>query len=258
MFSKFNVNKIALGLFLALGLVATTTVYAIHSWGGYHWARTSNPFTLRLVDSVASAWDSYLTTASNDWSQPSVLDTTVVAGQTGSCSTKSGQVVVCSKKNGFNGILGTATIWASGKHITQGRVQLNDTYFNTSTYNKTGWRSLVMCQETGHALGLGHQDENFNNDPIVPHTCMDYFVPGVNEVVHPNQHDYDQLLTIYDGHLDSSSTLSQIVNRPEKGNHDNAAEWGKSVKEDAKSRTSVHEKDLGNDNKVFTFVFWAE
>jgi hypothetical protein len=27
--------------------------------GNYHWARTSNPFTLKLGDNVSSAWDSY-------------------------------------------------------------------------------------------------------------------------------------------------------------------------------------------------------
>ena len=28
-----------------------------HSWGGYHWARTSNPFTLQVYDNVNSTWD---------------------------------------------------------------------------------------------------------------------------------------------------------------------------------------------------------
>ena len=29
---------------------------ANHSWGGYHWARTSNPFTVRVGDNVTSVW----------------------------------------------------------------------------------------------------------------------------------------------------------------------------------------------------------
>src|SRR6266540_1791449 len=53
---------------------------ANHSWGGYHWARTSNPFTVKLGDNVSSTWDSALSTASSDWSKSTVLDTTVVAG----------------------------------------------------------------------------------------------------------------------------------------------------------------------------------
>ncbi len=55
---------------------------ASHSWGGYHWARTTNPFTLALGSNVSSAWTSYLATTSADWSKSSVLDTTIVTGLT--------------------------------------------------------------------------------------------------------------------------------------------------------------------------------
>ena len=64
----------------ALFLVAfTSLVLASHSWGNYHWARSSNPFTLNLGDNVSSTWDSYLATTSSDWTVSSVLDTVVVA-----------------------------------------------------------------------------------------------------------------------------------------------------------------------------------
>ena len=33
---------------------------ANHSWGGYHWARTANPFTIKAGDNVDSSWDAYL------------------------------------------------------------------------------------------------------------------------------------------------------------------------------------------------------
>jgi len=257
MFSKFNANKIGLTALVALSLVATT-VYATHSWGNYHWARTANPFTLKLGDNVSTAWDSYLTGASTDWSLSNVLDTTVVTGNAGNprrCRATSGRVETCSASYGFNGWLGAASIWVSGNHITQGTVKVNDSYFNTSTYNTIGWRSLVMCQEIGHTLGLDHQDEDFNNEPITPHTCMDYFVPDASEVVHPNQHDYDQLETIY-SHLDSSTTVGQTVNQ--RGNNSDAAEWGKTVRKDRQGRSSLFERGLGNGQKLFTFVFWSE
>src|SRR6266567_7362536 len=35
--------------------------------GHAHWARTANPFTIKLGDNVSSAWDSYLAVASSDW-----------------------------------------------------------------------------------------------------------------------------------------------------------------------------------------------
>ncbi len=64
-----------------LALVAfPSSAYANHSWNGYHWARTSNPFTIKLGDNVSGSWDSMLRTASSDWSKSNVMDTTVVAG----------------------------------------------------------------------------------------------------------------------------------------------------------------------------------
>src|SRR5262249_8331454 len=142
-----------------------------------------------------------------------VLDTIVVPGQTNSrnCRPKSGTVQVCNNTYGNNGWLGIAQIWVSGSHITQGTVKLNDTYFNTPDYNTTAWRQLVACQEIGHTFGLDHQDENFSNPNLG--TCMDYTndpdgtIYGQLDNTHPNQHDYDELVTIY-SHKDSTSTVS--------------------------------------------------
>src|SRR4030095_6084444 len=111
-------------------------------------------------------------------------------------------VEVCNGSYGNNGWLGIAQIWVSGKHITQGSVRLNDTYFDTPKYNTDAWRQLVVCQEVGHTFGLDHQDEDFDNRPLG--TCMDYSNdPTPNQ--HPDQHDYDELAIIY-SHLDSTST----------------------------------------------------
>jgi len=141
---------------LALTLLLPASVSASNSWGSYHWARTSNPFTLKLGDNVTSAWDSYLGTTSTDWSVSSVLNTDVVAGSSVKrlCSATTGMVQVCNSKYGNNGWLGVAQIWASGSHITKATVKVNDTYFATGSYNTPAWRNLVMCQEVGHTLGL--------------------------------------------------------------------------------------------------------
>lgn len=255
-----NKKTLILSSVSILLLSSALFVSANHSWGPYHWARTQNPFTLKLGDNVSSNWDSYLSTASSDWSQSDVLDTAVVAGQARTnCRATSGRIEVCNKKYGNNGWLGLAQIWISGDHITQGTTKLNDTYFSTTTYNTPGWKSLVMCQEIGHNFGLDHQDEDFNNNPIVPHTCMDYFTPEANEIVHPNQHDYDQLSSIY-SHLDSSTTIKSSDPNGIKGsiNLDNPSEWGRAISQDEKGRNNKFEKDLGNGNRIITHVFWAE
>jgi hypothetical protein len=240
-------------LFVAL----TVATSANHSWGGYHWGRTSNPFNLKVGDNVGSAWDSILNTTISDWSQSSVLDLTKVAGGANprNCRPTSGRVEVCNATYGNNGWLGVAQIWiTSGNHITQGTVKLNDTYFNTPTYNTTAWRNLVSCQEVGHTLGLDHQDENFNNANLG--TCMDYTNnPSTNQ--HPNAHDYEELEIIY-AHLDSTTTIGQLVQQLHDYVHNAPPAWGKLVRQSHNGHTEVYEYDFGDGHKMFTFVIWAE
>jgi hypothetical protein len=239
---------------LTMALLAPGLVSANHSWGGYHWARTANPFTLKLGDNVTSAWDSYLSTTSSDWSQSSVLDTTIVAGSaTGrNCKATTGRVEVCNAAYGNNGWLGIASISVTGGvHITKGSVRVNDTYFNTAQYNTSAWRNLVMCQEVGHTLGLDHQDENFSNANLG--TCMDYTNnPGTNQ--HPNQHDYQELETIY-AHLDSTTTVGAVA--PGGSGAADANDWGQLVRTSPDGHLSTFVKDLGNGALTVTFVIWA-
>jgi len=241
--------------------LATATLSANHSWGNYHWGRTSNPFTLAVGDNVSAAWDSYLNTAINDWSASTVLNLTKVGGRADSkqCRATTGRIEVCSAAYGYNRWLGIARISVSGSHITAATTRLNDSYFTTSTYNTPAWRRLVMCQEVGHDFGLDHQDEDFDNPNLG--TCMDYtndpdgggFYGKSNE--HPNTHDYDQLLSIYK-HVDSMSTVGTFSaagtpqHQPEN--------WGQLVRSSRNGRVQIYEVDLGNGRRIFTHVFWAD
>ena len=229
---------------------------ASHSWGGYHWARTANPFSLKLADNLSSQWDPILATTSTDWSKSTVLDTTVVAGGggRGRCKGTAGRVEVCNDSYGFNQWLGVAQVSVSGKHITQGTVKVNDSYFNTSTYNSPAWRNLVMCQEVGHTLGLDHQDENFDNANLG--TCMDYTNnPGTNQ--HPNQHDYDQLTSMY-SHVDATTTVDgSTAVAPRPAELERQDQWGRALRFDGRGRPILFERELGGGRAVFTFVIWA-
>lgn len=239
-----------------------STAAASHSWGGYHWARTSNPFTLKLGDNVSSAWDAYLAGARDDWSIPTsgtadLLELATVAGSTNpkNCRAVKGRVEVCNASYGNNGWLGLASISITGKHITQGAVKLNDTYFNTAKYNTSAWRALVMCQEIGHTFGLDHQDESFSNTNL--NTCMDYTnSPESNQ--EPNSHDYEQLVTIYT-HLDSTTTLGQGAVGSFAGeiDHNDPRSWGQLVKVSNGGRTGIYELDHGRGSKTVTFVIWT-
>lgn len=243
---------------LAVLTLPAGTAQANHAWNGYHWARTANPFTVELDDNVTSAWDSYLATASSDWSASSVLNTVVVQGSFGgkNCRPNTGHVEVCNSTYGNTGWLGIAQIWITGGvHITQGAVKNNDTYFNQAQYNTPAWHRLVMCQEIGHTFGLDHQDENFNNGNLG--TCMDYTSdpdgPPSNE--HPNQHDYDQLVTIY-SHVDSFNTTI-VGGAATSAVDDSPSSWGRLVSGSASRGHGVYVRDLGHGNLVITHVIWA-
>lgn len=241
-----------------------TNANANHSWGSYHWARLSNPFTLKLGDNLSSNWDPFLITTSSDWSISSVLDTTIVAGLTTArrCRPSNGRVEVCNYKYGNNGWLGLAQIWVNGNHITQGVTKVNDTYFNRTQYNTVSWKNFVMCQEVGHIFGLNHQDENFSNTNLL--TCMDYTnSPDSNQ--HPNAHDYEQLETIY-AHLDSLTTIQSGTQKLPLGlsiakdvlNSDflNRSDWGRVLRNNG--RIALFERDFGAGNKLLTFIIWAQ
>jgi len=148
---------------------------ATHKWSTYHWEQPKYK-SLMLGDNLTSKWDVYLwgvpssTTqgtkkwdnSRDAWNVSDHVDFAVDAGQTSPrrCSPVSGRVEVCNYRYGNNGWLGIAQIWLSGSHITQAVAKLNHTYFDTVRYNTPHWRSLVMCQEIGHTLGLGHQNED--------------------------------------------------------------------------------------------------
>lgn len=236
----------------------SSTASASHSWSGYHWARTSNPFTVKLGDNVSSAWDSYLSTSSSDWTASSVLNTTIVAGGTTArrCRPTTGRVEVCNYTYGNNGWLGVAQVWVSGSHITQGTVKFNDTYFSQAKYNNSAERTHVACQEVGHTFGLDHQDTSGAS----LNTCMDYYQntsSSDTKSTTPNQHDYDELVTIY-SHLDSSSTLGSAVPGPSGKDLSAASEWGKQVSASRGGRDATYVRDFGNGQMMFTFVVWAK
>jgi hypothetical protein len=228
--------------------VAASSALANHSWNGYHWARTSNPFTIKLGDNVNGLWDGMLQTASSDWSKSTVLDTTIVAGGTRPkpCKATAGRVEVCSASYGNSGWLGVATIWLQSgtTHIVQGTVKNNDYYFGSSSYqyNNTAEMQHVICQEIGHTFGLDHQ----STDGTSLNTCMDYYhntSATDTKSTHPNQHDYDELVTIYT-HLDSTTTIG-------------AASTSSHFAPLGQVGESKYVDRLGNGTTRITYVRWA-
>lgn len=257
-----------ISVLFVLSVFSINTV-ADHSWGKYKWKPGSIPFTLTLGDNVDSSWDGHLITSSVYWSASTVIDTFVDTGSTDpiSCSPEAGNVQVCNAEYGDTGWLGIAQIYGRGSSITAGVAKLNDTYYNMPFYNTAAWRLMVMCQEVAHTFGLSHQDETFDNVNLG--SCMDYTddpdgsIDGELSNEYPNQHDYDQLESIYastkGGKNDGGSEggggcnpKSPKCNPAATGDH---AQFGRLMS--GRGGKEVYVKDLGNGLKMTTHVTWT-
>lgn len=219
-------RTLALGVLSALLVFANATAWGDHSWGPYHWARTTNSFDLTIINSTTNEWDPYVTQAIShpvelDWSRSAVLS--MVEDTSGStanrvrrqCKGGNGKVRICNLEYGFTGWLGIAGISVdTNGHITTGYTKLNDSYFNADYYNNDSWKQSVTCQELGHNVGLGHQDENFGNQSLF--SCMDYQDPPYE---YPNAHDFNQLEGIY-AHLDTYDSYDGASEVPVDGGGD--------------------------------------
>ena len=103
-----------------------------------------------------------------------------------------------------------------------------------------------MCQEIAHDFGLDHQDENFNNANLG--SCMDYTNDPDGKLLdqlsneQPNQHDNDQLDTIYK-HLDRQTTVGQTTNNmpPAASEIDfsGPGQWGRLIRSTNSGRTEL-------------------
>ena len=231
---KDSLSVLALGLAWAVPGIA----HADHSWGSYHWARTTPQFTLKLGNNhTTSQWQSLLAAASSDWNSPTSFGATftpvlmaVTSGQSSrNCSMVKGTTQVCNGKYGYNGWLGLASInIINGVYITQGSAKMNDSYFNNATYNNPNEKRHVVCQEIAHTFGLDHQSEDGSSQ----NSCMDYFSnTGANATstasTRPNSHDFEELNAIY-ANLDTTTTVAAVSSQTTAGVDitDDPQSWG--------------------------------
>ena len=261
-------RRLAVAVSVGFACAAIATVaQATHSWGGYHWAHTTAQFTLKLGNNLSSAdWKSHLAQSSSDWNSGNspVLTAVVTGASNKRCAMVTGTTQVCNSAYGSNGWLGLASInLTGGTHITQGSAKMNDTYFNTATYNNPNEREHVMCQEVAHTFGLDHQ----STDGSSQNSCMDYFSnTGANASstasTKPNAHDFAELNTIY-AHLDSSTTVAALAAATAAQRSvdvditDDAGSWGQLMRQAPHGRSSTYERLNRDGSKTITHVYWT-
>lgn len=268
-----------LSLAVVCCLYPSGVVNANHAWGKYHWDLSTEQTLLDPLDlgdnTSTAAWGASLDLASVDWNFSVLQNEVSLGASNANCDPTSGRVEICNGEYGNNGWLGIASIWAlrgRENHITQAVVKLNDTYFNTPTYDSAAWRQFVMCQEVGHTFGLDHQDENFDNANLG--TCMDYTsdpdgtLTGDLSNLQPNQHDFDQLTSIY-AHLNSTDGGGGGSGGGKGGGNGGgrgkpadvapagAADFGVAVSLDAAGRGNIYVQELPGNRVVITHVLWA-
>ncbi len=104
---------VALASVVALMGVFAPAASANHSWGSFHWARTSNPFPLGLDNNLTTAeWQEIAGESSGKWSESAVIDTPLSGPQSDNkrCKPTSGRVEVCNGRYGSTGWLGLAQV----------------------------------------------------------------------------------------------------------------------------------------------------
>ncbi len=140
-------------------MVLAAPASANNWWGGYKW----NSTTIEVEDNVDSSWDGFLDDVLADWNESVLILNETGPDGSSSCGNPlgpvgtTGLIEVCNDTYGQNGWLGIARIWLTGTEITSAVAAVNDSYFNSGSYNDPIAKRHVLCQEIGHTISLDHQ-----------------------------------------------------------------------------------------------------